>query len=120
MAYKATEVPEQFSVRTGKRKECKIPIGPLAGKARTARLIVSTWSAAHGDELTFKLKLAERSSFVHNYSFDVFPLPVGNIKQGDNVFSIFSRTEHRALEVNWPGPMLVVEYQDASLFESPR
>ena len=108
--YKASGVPEAFGVRVGRRKECKIAVdGPLEN-ARAARLVLSTWSAAHGDEIGFNgSKLAGPIGLVHNYSFDALPVPVRAIKR-ENTFHIFSNTKEHALEVNWPGPVLLVEY----------
>ncbi len=109
--YKASEVPEAFGVRVGKRKECKIPVnGPLEN-ARAARLVLSTWSAAHGDEIGLNgMKIAGPIGLVHNYSFDALSVPLRLLRAGDNVFSIFSNTTEHAIEVNWPGPVLLVEY----------
>lgn len=108
--YRASEVPEAFGVRVGRRKECRIALdGPLEN-ARTARLVLSTWSAAHGDEIGINgFKLAGPIGLVHNYSFDALPVPVRRLKR-DNTVHIFSETTHHALEVNWPGPALLVEY----------
>jgi hypothetical protein len=109
--FKASDVPEKFASRVGARKECKIMVeGSLAG-ARAMRLLLSTWSAAHDGEITLnKTKLADRVGYVHNYSFDSIPLARGVVKEGENVFSIFSNTKEHAAEVNWPGPVLLVEY----------
>ena len=72
--------------------------------------MLSTWSAAHGDEIGFNgSKLAGPIGLVHNYSFDALPVPVRAIKR-ENTFHIFSNTKEHALEVNWPGPVLLVEY----------
>ena len=109
--YKAADVPEAFAVRVGRKKECKIPVtGPLEN-VRAARLVLSTWSAAHGDEIGLNgTKLAGPIGLVHNYSFDALPVPRRLLKAGDNIFHIFSNTKEHALEVNWPGPVLLVEY----------
>jgi hypothetical protein len=108
--YKATDVPTAFGVRVGRKKECNIPVADPLANARSARLVLSTWSAAHGDEIGLNGRsLVERLGLVHNYSFDALPVPVGMLKP-QNVFHIFSKTEEHAIEVNWPGPVLLVEY----------
>jgi hypothetical protein len=109
--YKALDVPEVFAVRVGRKKECKFQVADDLSRARAARIVLSTWSAAHGDEIGLNgTKLVDRVGLVHNYSFDSIPVPLRNIKPGDNVFYIFSNTKEHALEVNWPGPVLLVEY----------
>lgn len=109
--YRASEVPEAFGVRMGGRKECKIAVedGALEN-ARAARLVLSTWSAAHGDEIGINgARLAGPIGLMHNYSFDSLPVPVRRLKPLNTVH-IFSKTTHHAIEVNWPGPVLLVEY----------
>jgi hypothetical protein len=108
--YKASNVPELFAVRVGRKKECTIAVETTAN-ARAARLLMHTWSAEHGDEIGLNgTKLVDRVGLVHNYSFDTLPVPVRLVRQGDNTFHIFSNTKEHALEVNWPGPVLLVEY----------
>lgn len=38
--------------------------------------------------------------------------PVGVLKQGENVFTIRSRTERHRLEVLWLGPALMVRFSE--------
>ncbi|HWQ57215.1 MAG TPA: hypothetical protein VN442_26250 [Bryobacteraceae bacterium] len=113
--YRATDVPEAFGVRIGRRKECKIVVDGALENARAARLVLSTWSAAHGDEIGMNgSKLAGAIGLVHNYSFDSLPVPVRNLRR-ENTIHIFSNTKEHALEVNWPGPVLLVEYGPPAL-----
>jgi hypothetical protein len=109
--YKAVDVPEAFGVRTGRRKECRFTVdGPLE-QARAARIVLSTWSAAHGEEIAFNgAKIAGATGLIHSYSFDALPVPPRLLRMGGNSFSIFSNTDEHAFEVNWPGPVLLVEY----------
>ena len=109
--YKAKDVPEVFGVRVGRRLSCNIPIDGKLETARNARLVLSTWSAAHDGEISInKKKLVDRIGLVHNYSFDSIPVQAKTLKAGDNTFEIFSNTKEHAPEVNWPGPVLLVEY----------
>jgi hypothetical protein len=111
--FPAVDVPERFGVRVGTRMECKIPVGNTPGKLRAARLVLSTWSAAHADELGLNgTKLTDRVGYVHNYSFDSIFVPVDVIKTGTNVFHIFATTQEHAAEVNWPGPALLLEFTE--------
>ena len=111
--YKASGMPEKFGVRTGVRMSCHIKIPEPLGQARNARMAVSTWSAAHAEDIRLNdRKLADRLGYVHNYSFDVIPIASKWLKQGDNEFSIFSSTREHAAEINWPGPVLLVEFDN--------
>jgi len=108
---KSADVPENFGSRVGKRKKCTLEIPSDPAGAASAKMVLSTWSAKHADELTLNGKLlVERIGPEHNYSFDVLDVPLEMLKQGANEFTIFSETEHHAAEVNWPGPVLLLEY----------
>jgi hypothetical protein len=109
--YRATEVPEAFGVRVKKRMTCKIPLPDSLEGATTARLLLSSWSAAHADEIGWNdRKLVDRVGVVHNYSFDAIAVPLDLLHKGDNVFYMYSATTEHAAEVNWPGPVLLVEF----------
>jgi len=109
--WKASEVPQAFGVRVGNRKECKIVVEGDLSKVRAARLVLSTWSAAHAEEIGLNgEKLVDRVGLVHNYSFDSIPVPKGLLRTGSNIFHVFSNTKEHAAEINWPGPALLVEY----------
>jgi len=109
--WKASDVPRAFGVRVGSRKECRIIVDGDLSKARAARLVLSTWSAAHAEEIGLNgEKLVDRVGLVHNYSFDSIPVPMRLLRSGHNVFHVFSNTKEHAAEINWPGPALLVEY----------
>jgi len=109
---KATDVPENFGSRVGRRKKCTLDIPTDPAAAAAVKMVISTWSAAHAEELTLNGKLlVERVGPVHNYGFDVLDVPRSMLRKGPNEFTIFSETEHHAAEVNWPGPVLLLEYR---------
>jgi hypothetical protein len=108
--YTSTDVPEAFASRVKEQKSCSIAVPTLKG-ARTARLLLSTWSAAHADRIGLNgVTLYPRVGRVHDHSFDLLPVPLSVVKEGANEFFIYSETEHHAIEVNWPGPVLLVEH----------
>lgn len=109
--FTAIDVPENFGVRIGQGKTCKIPVTDRAGATR-AVLCLSAWSAAHGDEIGLNGNLLVGSfGKEHDYSMDIFPVPLEILMDGNNFFYAFARTMHHALEVNWPGPVLMLEYR---------
>jgi hypothetical protein len=112
--YTSGDVPKSFSVRLGRRKECTFTVGDDLSKARAARLVLSTWSAAHDAEMGLNgSKLVDRIGLVHNYSFDAIPVPPHLLKPGVNTYYVTSKTTEHAPEINWPGPVLLVEYGSA-------
>lgn len=109
--YHAHDVPEAFGVRVGQRQSCTIHIPDDVRQVKAARLVLSTWSGAHGDVLALNhTMLVPRVGRVHDYSLDKLDVPPSLLRQGDNVFSVMAETEHHAVEVNWPGPVLLVIY----------
>jgi hypothetical protein len=107
---KPTNVPEAFGARVKERKSCTLSVPSLRG-ATTARLLVSTWSAGHADQIGInRTALFDRIGRVHDHSFDLLPVPLSLLREGDNEFFIYAETEHHMIEVNWPGPVLLVEY----------
>ena len=114
--YKAYDVPEAFGVRKGyEKKTCKIDIGDNLSGAKAAYLVASTWCAAHADEFGInEICISKKLGRVHDYSFEIIPVPLEVIKTGTNIFYIYSTHEHHACEINWPGPVLIMEYQSKS------
>jgi len=122
--YKPSGVPENFGVRVGNKKTCEIEVADDLSKAREVRLLLSTWSAAHDGEIGLNgSKLRDRVGVIHNYSFDSIPVPRNLVKKGTNTFYITSPTKEHAAEVNWPGPVLLIEFRDkaeTALHMAPR
>ncbi len=117
--YRASEIPENFGVRIGKRKSCAIQIGEDPGKARSAVLVLSSWSAEHAEEIGINgTKLVDHVGVVHDYSYDFIPVPLKILRKGRNEFHIFSNTKEHSAEVNWPGPVLLLEFPEAAKPES--
>jgi hypothetical protein len=112
--FTSEDVPEAMGARVGQRAAATIDLGDaLAGAAR-ARLVLSTWSAAHADEIAVNgSRLVDRVGAVHDHSLDSIAVPLTLLRPGANTVSVFSRTEHHAAEVNWPGPVLLIEHRPA-------
>ncbi len=116
--FRATDVPEVFSVRVGQTKSCNIPIAATddLGAATEAVLHYRTWEAHDGHHEPFELNghkhLNEGKN--HHYDYDLLPIPIAELKSGDNTFTIQSETEHHMLEVLWPGPAITVRFRTDS------
>lgn len=113
--YKPYDVPENFSVRIGRRKSCKIKITDELSKTKAARLVVSTWSGKTDDGALHEIgingkRISDNFGIFHDYSFDVLHVPLDYLKKGVNEVYIHSEFEHHMMEVNWPGPVLLIKY----------
>jgi len=113
--YRAIDVPEAFSVRVGRAKSCNIPFPANANldSATEAVLHYRTWEAYDGHHEPFQLNGHPHlnNGKNHHYDYDLLPIPIAELKTGDNLFTIHSETEHHMLEVLWPGPAITVRYQ---------
>ena len=113
--YKSEDVPEEFSARIGKKKSCRIFVPDNLENARHAWITVSTWSAATDDNSVHEMgindhKLADSFGEFHHFSYNRIPVPLEYLKPGDNEIYIYSEFEGHGLEINWPGPVLMVEF----------
>jgi hypothetical protein len=109
--YRATDIPEAFSVRAGQRMSCKLPIPDDPSTARAARIVLSTWAGNHGEAFGFnEKKIANRIGRNDYYSFDTMSFDPNLLHTGDNEFFIFSGTQEHAMEINWPGPVVLLEF----------
>jgi hypothetical protein len=114
--FKCTSVPENFSSRDGNPSaNASLVLDTDLARAKSARLVLSTWSGNVDDDSIHELRLNGRrlaSWFgqFHNYSFNSLEVPLALLKTGTNDISLFSSFKGHALEVNWPGPALFLEF----------
>lgn len=111
--YKTGDVPEYFGVHWWhQNKSCKFTVPDDISRAVNARLVLSTWSMSHAKNISFNgQKLTDGIGKVHDYSLDVVAVPVSLIKKGVNILSIFNDEKNHPAEINWPGPVLLIEFQ---------
>jgi hypothetical protein len=110
--YRAKDIPEAFSVRVGQRKTCKLLVSDDPATAGDARIVLSTWAGNHGEAFGFNgKKIADRVGRNDYYSFDMMSFDPKLLHRGDNEFFIFSDTQEHAMEINWPGPVVLLEFR---------
>ncbi len=115
---KCEVVPEKWMSRAGKESPTGsfvLSEADLSG-ATFARLVVSTWSGDVEDTSVHELRLngqrlASRFGEFHNYDQDVLEVPLSRLKVGRNEVSLFSTFMGHMFEINWPGPVLLIEYR---------
>ncbi|MEM9643475.1 MAG: rhodanese-like domain-containing protein [Planctomycetota bacterium] len=117
--YKPKDVPEDFAVRVDETKSCwfdipttSSPDGPELTDAVEAAIHLRTWHGATLPHHPIRLNEYEfpAGGKDHHYDYDLIELPPSSLRPGRNEFRIHSSTEHHMLEVLWPGPALVVRY----------
>lgn len=107
----ATDVPRAFGVRIGRELACTLHVPELPARPARARLMLSSWSGAHAERIRFNdTQLPPKIGRVHDYAVDAIEVPPEAVRPGRNEFAIFSATTHHAAEVNWPGPVLLLEF----------
>jgi hypothetical protein len=112
---KPVHVPENFCSRDSKvSPTCMLVVDADLAKVKAARLVLSTWSANVNDDSVHELRLngrrlASRFGQFHNYSFNALDVPLSLLKAGTHEITLFSTFKGHAIEVNWPGPALLLE-----------
>lgn len=114
--YRAFGIPTAFWVRAGQSKSCSyfIPTGDDLSLATAAQVHISTWN---GSDNTAVMRIgtwtAPRFGADHHHSFNVLTLPVSALVQGLNTFTVSATTTAHGPEILWPGPAILVKYNDA-------
>ncbi len=111
--YKAGDVPEKFWSRLGEKRTCniKIPNEKSDKKPVDATLHWRTWNGQNHKWTFNKFE----STFIgadHNFVYSICRLPVQYIKAGLSTISVIADTEHHGVEVCFPGPGLIVRYNN--------
>ncbi len=110
--YKPSDVPQMFC--GARNKQCLIAVSDDPAKAKKAWLYFSTWSGSGDDREVYlnNNKLSGTLGLFHDRYFAKLSVPTGFIKQGLNEFRIVGKRKgEHAFEINWPGPVLMIEYE---------
>jgi len=110
---KPYDVPKRWSTRAGQTHSCKVDVpGPL-DKAIDAKVIMVTWNGVAADEIGINgRKVVGNVGKNHDLSHDEFAVPLELITPGANTLYTSSATEHHGIEVQWPGMVLFVRYDE--------
>lgn len=115
--FRASSVPARFAVRNHKTQSCSIPIPPENDLSRVveAGLHLRTWHGWDGHHQPLKLNELTRAieGKNHHHDYDIHLIPPGTLLNGDNIFTVSSETREHMLEVQWPGPALMVRFRNA-------
>jgi len=111
--YPALHVPEAFATQTDS-VICTFNIPDDLGKAFVSKVVLSTFSGGTPDREVYINEVPVVKGgwgLWHRLAFCEEYIPLKILKQGTNEFKIKANFpgEH-AFEVNWPGPVLFIEY----------
>ena len=108
---KASDMPTGFGVRAGSEKSCTLDVADLPGQLTRARIKLLSWSGSHVERVRLNgTDLSPKIGREHDFAVDLIDVPIAAVKAGRNTFSMFSATTHHAAEVDWPGPVLLLEF----------
>ncbi len=112
--YPASNVPEAFATQTDSAM-CTINIPDKLDKAFMAKLVMSTFSGGKPDREVYlnDIPIVKGGwGSWHRLAFCEECIPLKVLKQGKNEFKIKANfPKEHAFEVNWPGPVLFIEYE---------
>lgn len=91
---------------------CSLPIADDPSIATEAKMVLSTWAGNHADAIGFNdKKVVDRVGKDDYYSYDMVKFDPKILKRGDNQFFVFSDTKEHTVEINWPGPAVLLEFR---------
>lgn len=106
------EVPTSWQTRAGRIQSCKVNVEGDLSHAEDARMLLTTWSGGHADEIGINgYPLVKNVGWPHEYSYDQVPVPLHLILPGVNTFYTRAETVHHGIEVLYPGIALKVRYR---------
>ena len=112
--YRAHGVPEDFGVRVNQKLQCQISI-PAAHdltRATESAIHLRTWHGADSEHEPLQINghSIPIGGNNHHYDYDLLTFTPTALRNGENQFTVHSKTEHHQLEVLWPGPAIAVRY----------
>lgn len=119
--YKATNVPQRYWVRAGATRSSNfvIPGAHDLGAALSATMHVATWNGIDGQAEPGQNHWTRVNGWTtpnfgqdHYYSYDLVSLPLDVPLNGTNTVSFYSGSTHHGIEILWPGPGVMVRYED--------
>jgi HEAT repeat protein len=109
--YTAFDVPEKFNISRARTRTCHISVKDNISRAQAANLVLSTWSGVEATQIGLNNNMiAENTGKFNEPSFDRLAVPLKYVQKGINTFYVHSVAGYHAVEINWPGPALFVEF----------
>jgi hypothetical protein len=119
--YKPYDMPKRWSSRAGNTHKCKVDVNDDLSKAVAARIVMATWNGVAADEIGINgKKVVTNVGKGHDPSYDAFDVPLNLIESGTNTLYTHSTTIHHGIEVQWPGMVLLVRYDEPERMTASR
>ncbi len=113
-------VPRHWGTRAGNTHTAKLDVNSNLADVTEARITLGTWNGQAAEEIALNSQfVATNVGKDHDLSYDSLNVPVNLIQQGTNVFSTFSSTIHHGIDVQWPGPVLMLRRNNLPPVEGP-
>ena len=117
---KPHDVPKKWGTRAGNTDTAKINVNSDLSDATAARITLGTWNGVAANEIGLNNQfLTTNVGKNHDLSYDSINVPVNLIQQGNNVFHTFSNTIHHGIDVQWPGPVMMIRHDSGPPIEGP-
>ena len=111
---KPYDVPRKWGTRAGNTDTAKLDVNSNLADVTEAQITLATWNGHGADVIALNgHTVANSIGKNHDLSYDSINIPVNQIQQGTNVFSTFSDTVHHGIDVQWPGPVLMLRRNNA-------
>jgi hypothetical protein len=118
--YKASGVPERFSMRlTRETKTCTftIPAADSIGDATAATVLISSFNGIDGNASEGAVHSTRVNSWTspnygqdHFTSFDYLTVPPAQLRSGSNTYTFHCNDSLTGTQIHWPGPQMVVTF----------
>lgn len=110
---KPYKVPLRWSTRVGGIDYCKANADGDLDKVVAAQITMCTWNGDAGDVIGINgRKVVTKVGKNHDLSYDSFAVPIDFIAPETNTLYTYSDTIHHGLEVQWPGMVLFLQYDE--------
>lgn len=119
--YKPTNVPRKHWVRGNSEETSNFVIssGHDLSTASAAWLLIRTWNGIDGQREPGETHFTKINNWEapeygedHFFSYDAVPIDVSALRNGSNSITLGSESSHHGVEVLWPGPAVLVRYDD--------
>lgn len=110
---KPYNVPKRWSTRVGSIHYCRAKVDSELNKLAAAQITMCTWNGDAGDVIGINgRKVVTKVGKSHDISYDSFAVPIELIVPATNTLYTYSDTTHHGLEVQWPGMVLFLQYDE--------
>ncbi len=112
LKYRNTNIPKHWQARYHTPFfECETNVTHNLKKAEAARMFLTTWNGVEGKEIGVNnRRLVPNIGKNHDLAYSQIPVPLGVLRSGRNTLYTRADTLHHGIEVQWPGPELLIRY----------